>query len=198
METLILARHGESEYSAKGLVNGDAAVDVGLTESGEAQARALGLALQATPLDLCVTTELVRTRRTATLALAGRDVPFEVWPELSDPRAGAFEGRLLDEYRAWAWSTGSGEPAPGGGESRLELVARYARAYRGLLERPERTILAVVHALPIAYLLGAVEGEAPAPRINRPIECARATSIDAAELGRGTAVLEAWCASPGW
>ena len=198
MHTLILARHGESEYSAEGRVNGDASVDVGLTPSGEAQARALGLALEATPLDLCVTTELARTRRTAALALAGRDVPFEVWPDLNDPRAGAFEGRLLDEYRAWAWSTSSGEPAPGGGESRLELVARYARAYRALLERPERTILAVVHALPVAYLLGAVDGEAPAARIDRPIEYARATSVEAADLDRALGVFEAWGASPGW
>ena len=198
MQTLILARHGESEYSAEGRVNGDASVDVGLTPSGEAQSRALGLALEATPLDLCVTTELARTRRTAALALAGRDVPFEVWPDLNDPRAGAFEGRLLDEYRAWAWSTGSGEPAPGGGESRLELVARYARAYRALLERPERTILAVVHALPVAYLLRAVDGEAPAARIDRPIEYARATPVEAADLDRALGVFEAWCASPGW
>ena len=29
MQTLILARHGESEYSARGLVNGDASVEVG-------------------------------------------------------------------------------------------------------------------------------------------------------------------------
>ena len=122
MQPLILARHGESEYSARGLLNGDASVEVGLTEAGEEQARALGRALRRHAIDLCVTTELGRTRRTAELALAGRDVPFETWPELNDPRAGSFEGRLLDDYRDWAWSAGSAEPGPGGGESRLEVV----------------------------------------------------------------------------
>jgi broad specificity phosphatase PhoE len=198
MHTLILARHGESEYSARGLLNGDASVEVGLTESGEEQARALGRALQAAALDLCVTTGLGRTRRTAELALAGRDVPFETWPELNDPRAGSFEGRHLDDYRGWAWSAGSAEPVPGGGESRLDVVARCARAYRALLERSERTILAVLHALPIAYLLGALDGAAPAARMDRPVEYARAYPVDAEALRDAVEVLEAWCAAPGW
>ena len=57
MQLLILARHGESEYSARGLLNGDPTVGVALTETGEAQARTLGAALCETPIDLCVTTE---------------------------------------------------------------------------------------------------------------------------------------------
>jgi broad specificity phosphatase PhoE len=198
VETLILARHGESDYSARGLLNGDPSTEVGLTLAGEEQARELGRGLRDVQLELCVTTELRRTRRTAELALAGRDVPVEVWPDLNDPRAGAFEGRSLDDYRGWAWAAGSAEPAPGGGESRLEIVARCARAYRTLLERPEPRVLAVVHALPIAYLVAAIDGEAPAARIDRPIEYARATPVEAAELRRGVALLEAWCADPDW
>lgn len=198
MQTLILARHGESEYSARGLLNGDASVGVGLTAVGEQQARELGRTLAAVQLDLCVTTELLRTRRTAELALPGRDVPVEVWPGLNDPRAGAFEGGLLDDYRGWAWEAGSAEPVPGGGESRLAVVARCARSYRELLERPEPSILAVVHALPIAYLLAAVEGVAPAARMDRPIEYARPYPVEAEAVRRGVDVLEAWSADPGW
>ncbi len=198
MQTLILARHGESEYSARGLVNGDASVEVGLTEQGEEQARALGRALQAAKLDLCVTTELRRTRRTADLALASRDVPVERWPDLNDPRAGSFEGGYLADYRGWAWSTGSAEPVPGGGESRREVVSRCARAYRELHERPEPVILAVLHALPIAYLLGALGGAAPAARMNRPVEYARAYFVERDALLGAVEVLEAWCAAPGW
>jgi broad specificity phosphatase PhoE len=198
MQTLILARHGESAYSARGLVNGDPDVDVGLTEAGEEQARALGRALRATPLDLCVTSGLARTQRTAELALAGRHVPLERRTDLNDPRAGRFEGGTLEDYRGWAWSTGSGEPAPGGGESRLAVVSRCARAYRALLERPEQTVLAVLHALPIAYLLGALDGAPPAARMDRPVEYARALPVEAAALDDAVAVLEAWCASPTW
>ncbi len=198
MQTLILARHGESEYSARGLVNGDASVEVGLTAAGDQQARALGRALRAVRLDLCVTTGLGRTRRTAELALDGRDVPFESWPELNDPRAGAFEGGPLEDYRAWAWSTGSAEQAPGGGESRLDVVARCARAYGALLVRPEPAILTVLHALPIAYLLRALEGKPPEARMDRSVDYARAYPVEPEALRGAVAVLEAWCADPGW
>jgi broad specificity phosphatase PhoE len=198
VQTLILARHGESDYSARGLLNGDPSTEVGLTAAGEEQARELGRALRDVRLDLCVTTELRRTRRTAELALAGRDVPVEVWPDLNDPRAGVFEGRALEDYRGWAWAAGSAEPVPGGGESRLEIVARCARAYRALLERPEPSILAVVHALPIAYLLGAVEGESPAARMDRPIAYTHPYPVQAEALRRGVDVLEAWSADPNW
>jgi probable phosphoglycerate mutase len=198
VERLILARHGESEYSVQSLVNGDAGIEVGLTEAGAEQARALGGELANEPLDLCVTSVLARTRVTAALALGGRRVPTEAWPELNDPGAGRYEGLHLDEYRKWAWTTGSEEDAPGGGESRLAVARRYAAAYRRLLERSERTILAVTHALPIAYLLDACEGQAPAARIDRQVEYAHPYRFDAAELERALGVLETWSADPTW
>jgi broad specificity phosphatase PhoE len=198
MERLILARHGESEYSVRGLVNGDASVAVGLTGAGKEQARRLGELLADEPLDLCVTSQLGRTRLTAELVLAGRDVPFEAWGDLDDPQAGAFEGLHLDEYRAWAWSSSSEVDAPGGGESRLTAVARYARGMRALLERPEPSILVVLHALPIAYVLGTLEGEAPAARMDRPVEYAHPFVFSAAELDRALGVLEVWIRQPTW
>jgi broad specificity phosphatase PhoE len=198
VERLILARHGESAYSARGLVNGDPAAGVGLTPRGEEEARALGAALAGEPLDLCVVTSLPRTRATAEIALPGRDVPVEEVPELSDPRAGSFEGLTLDEYREWAWSTGSREDGPGGGESRLALVGRYATAYRALLDRPETTILAVVHALPIAYLLLALDGVPPAPRVDLRIEHAHPYPLRSDEVERALGVLDAWVREPTW
>jgi probable phosphoglycerate mutase len=195
MDRVILARHGESEYSVRGLVNGDATVAVGLTEAGVEQARRLGRELADEEIDLCVTSALARTRVTAELALAGRDVPIESWQELNDPRAGSFEGLHLDEYRNWAWTRGSLEEAPGGGESRVAGVRRYAGAFRRLLERPKPAILVVAHGLPIAYVLS---GEPPAARMDYPVEYAHPYRLDAAELERALAVLEAWCAAPTW
>ena len=61
METLILARHGESVYSVRGLVDGDPAAEVGLTRRGEEEARALGRELAREPLDVCLVTSLPRT-----------------------------------------------------------------------------------------------------------------------------------------
>ena len=54
MRELVLARHAESEFSAVERLNGDASVEVRLTEAGREQARALGRA--AGPVDLVVHT----------------------------------------------------------------------------------------------------------------------------------------------
>jgi broad specificity phosphatase PhoE len=198
VERLVLARHAESEYSARGLCNGDASVAVGLTERGLEEARRLGEELENDPFQLCVVSEFGRTRETAELVLAGRDVPVVVVPELNDPRVGRFEGLSLDEYREWAWACGSDEATPGGGESRHELVSRYVRGFRTVVERVEVEVLAVLHALPIAYVVAAVEGRAPAARMDFPIPHARAFRLTREELERALAVLEEWCAAPTW
>jgi broad specificity phosphatase PhoE len=198
MERLILARHGESEYSLRGRLNGDPAASVGLTERGAEEARLLGVELAGEPLDLAVHTGFLRTRATLGLVLAGREVTVLEEPRLGDPRAGDFEGLTLDEYRAWAWNAGSGAEAPGGGESRLAVVQRYAAAYRELLERPVDTILAVTHALPIAYLLLAREGAPPRPRVDLHVEHARPYRFTVDEAKTAVGVLEAWCSSPTW
>jgi hypothetical protein len=77
-------------------------------------------------------------------------------------------------------------------------VTRCARSYRALLERAEPTILVVLHALPLAYLLEALEGTAPAPLMSRTIEYAEPHVVEAADLRRAVDALEAWCAFPGW
>ena len=197
MQTAILARHGESDMNAQDALNSNADAAVGLSAAGEEQARRLGEELAGEPIDLCVTSALTRTRRTAELALAGRDVPTEAWPELNDPRYGAFEGGPFQAYREWAWAHGSTDEPPGGGESRQAVVTRYAGALRRLLARDEATVLIVIHSLPIAYVLGAVDGADPARRMGM-IDYARPFRLDAEALERAVERLEEWCAAPSW
>jgi broad specificity phosphatase PhoE len=197
VEQAILARHAESEYSVRAAVSGDPAVAVRLTAEGRRQARRLGEALRDEPVELCVVSEFARVAETADLALAGRDVPRLVVPELNDPRAGAFEGGPLEEYRAWAHSHASADEPPGGGESRAALVRRYARGFRAVLERPERLVLVVGHSLPFAYVLGALEGRAPARTVPL-VEYVRVYRLSAGELEGAIERLEAWCAAPTW
>ncbi len=197
MRRAFFARHGESEYSARGLLNGDATVACGLTPAGLEQSRRLGEALSHVPLDLCVTTELERVRATAAEALRGRPVPRLVVPELNDPLYGPFEGRGIDEYRAWAAAAPSSESPGAGGESRHEIVERYARGFRIVLARPEETIFVVAHSLPLSYLLGAREGKAPGARAPL-VAYATPYELDAAELERTAEVLERWVDTPSW
>jgi broad specificity phosphatase PhoE len=197
VEQAIFARHGESAYSALGLMNGDASVPVGLTEAGVEQARRLGEELRGTELDLAVTSALPRTAATADVALRGREVPRLVIAELNDPRYGNFEGKPLDDYRAWAAAHSSSTQAPGGGESRLEIIARYTRAFRELLARPEPAILVVAHSLPIAYAVLVRDGADPGAHMPL-VEYAKPYPFDAAELEAATTALERWVAAPSW
>jgi 2,3-bisphosphoglycerate-dependent phosphoglycerate mutase len=197
MDEVILARHGESELSVVGTVNGDPAAACALTATGREQARRLGELVEDTELDLCVTSEFQRTRETADLALAGRDVPRLVLAELNDVRFGSFEGGTLADYRMWAAENEPTVEAPGGGESRSGTVARYVRGYRTILARPERTVLVVTHGLPIRYVLDALADTDPAPLVEQ-VAYAEPYSLARDQLERAVDRLERWAAQPAW
>ena len=195
MERVILARHAESVFNARGLVNGDPSIPGSLTPSGIEQARALGEVLAQTPLDLCVTTEFERVIQTADEALRGRRIPRIVVPGLDDPRLGPFEGATLHDYREWARAASSSDSPGGDGESRFEIIGRYARSFRELLDRREESILVVAHSLPIAYVLFALDGNAPASRVPL-VANASVHTLEAPELETAAEVLESWLAAP--
>ncbi|MEI8105809.1 MAG: histidine phosphatase family protein [Actinomycetes bacterium] len=197
MDTAILARHGESRYSVRGLLNGDPGVAVGLTDAGVEQARALDAVLADESIDLCVTSSMERARATADAALGDRPVPRLVLPELNDPVYGVFEGRPLDEYRTWASAAPSTEAAPGGGESRYAIARRYAGAFRAIAALPDRTVLVVSHSLPVAYALLLRDGGQPVARV--PLaDYATPYRFTADELEAVVEALDAWLAAPDW
>jgi broad specificity phosphatase PhoE len=168
-----------------------------LSELGAAQARALAEEISGEDIDLGVTSELERTRQTADIALAERSVRRIVLAELNDPLYGSYEGGPLDAYVAWALANDSAAEPPGGGEARQTLVARYAAGFRRILDRPDRTIFVVAHSLPIAYVLTALAGLDPSPRVP-VVEYAKPHVVSAGELARAIARLEAWCKAPTW
>jgi probable phosphoglycerate mutase len=197
VEELIMARHGESEFSVVGRTNGDPALACALTETGRQEARRLGEMLAKGRIDLCVVSEFQRAQETADLALAGRDVPRLVCADFNDIRFGDFEGHPLTDYRAWAHAHGPEIQAPGGGDSRAETVRRYILGYRMILARPERTILLVAHGLPVRYILDADNGRDPAAAVAQ-VPYAEPFQLDETELAAAVDRLEAWAASPHW
>jgi probable phosphoglycerate mutase len=118
---VVLARHGETEWSRTGKHTGR--TDVPLTEQGEAQARAVGAALRGREFALVLSSPLTRALSTARLA------GFE--PELRDDLAewdyGEYDGLTTPEIREqvpdWTiWRYGAV-----GGESVEQLAARADR-----------------------------------------------------------------------
>jgi broad specificity phosphatase PhoE len=158
---LLLARHGQSLFNVAGVVNGDPALDRGLSEPGRAAARSLGLQLAGIPIDLCVTSRFPRAQETARLALGDeRDfVPTLVDEGLDDVKIGDLEGNTLAEYHAWKHAHVRADRFPGG-ESLDEAAARYAAAFERLAARREETILCVCHEIPVRYAVNGAAGSA--------------------------------------
>ena len=100
------------------------------------------------------------------LSANGR-LPSVIEPLLDEIGFGSFEGGPLATYREWAWVHGPAAPCPGGGESRAGAAARFADGLVALLDRPEETVFAVSHALPVRYVLDASDGSFPAARVER-------------------------------
>ena len=194
METLLLARHALAGSNRDGVASCTVPGE-GLSPDGVQQARALCVELAGVDITLAATTELARTRETLGLALHGRDVPTVTVPELNEIRFGSFDGGLLDTYRAWAAAQSPSQRAPGGGESRADVAARFARGLRVLLALDGDTILFVGHALALRYALDAAEGLPPAA-LMRPVEHAHPYRIDRNGIERAAALLEAWSLAP--
>ena len=158
MRLVLLVRHGQSLFNVDGVVNGDPALDRGLSPLGIEEARKLGGQIAAVAIDLCVVSAFPRAQETARLALEGRDtIPWLVDPTLNDIRLGEFEGRMLDDYRAWKHAHTRADAFPGG-ESLDDAAHRYGEAYERLLERDAGTVLCVCHEIPIRYAANAAAG----------------------------------------
>ncbi|HEY1642579.1 MAG TPA: phosphoglyceromutase [Streptosporangiaceae bacterium] len=96
MSALVLLRHGESEWNAKGLFTGW--VDVGLSDSGAAEARRGGLMLAGAGLqpDVVHTSVLTRAIQTAHLALESAGLlwlPVRRSWRLNERHYGALQGQ---------------------------------------------------------------------------------------------------------
>lgn len=160
MTTVVLLRHGETDWNRDGRVQGWAASP--LNDSGREQARQAGRHLAATyDFDRLIASDLRRTRETTAQLLDAGSFPepefTEGWRERS---FGAFQGLTygqvfeeFPEHDARLGVVGLGS-TPERGESLLEVRDRVLDAWRDLLESagPNDDVLVVTHGGPI-YLL---------------------------------------------
>jgi broad specificity phosphatase PhoE len=96
--TILLARHGESDWNAKGRWQGHA--DRPLTALGKAQAAALGAALGGDPPDAAYASDLRRAWETAEIAVAPLGLEVVRLPELREVDVGSWSGLTRAEVEA--------------------------------------------------------------------------------------------------
>jgi broad specificity phosphatase PhoE len=194
VQALFLARHGEAASNVDDVVS-SVPPGAGLSRRGREQARKLGLQLADEPIELGVSSELRRAVETLELALDDRGVPKLTLPSFNEIRFGRYEGGPLAAYREWAWTNEPDVECPGGGESRASAAARIAQALDWLLGRPEEMILLVGHALPVRYVLDAVDGRFPAAKIG-VIGHAEPHRLDREALEAAAETLRVWSETP--
>ncbi|CAM5677049.1 histidine phosphatase family protein [Streptomyces hirsutus] len=150
MGDLLLARHGETEWSRAGRHTGR--TDLPLTQAGEAQARALTPLLEGRSFALVLTSPLARARRTAELAGLADALPE---PDLREWDYGGYEGvTTADIHRSrpgWdLWTDGvpPGPEFPGESPGQVgERADRVLSKVAGELEAGDVMLVAHGHLL---------------------------------------------------
>ncbi|GHG98754.1 2,3-bisphosphoglycerate-dependent phosphoglycerate mutase [Streptomyces lanatus] len=161
MRTLILLRHGESDWNSKNLFTGW--IDVDLTAHGEEQALLGGKALAAAGLlpTRVHTSVLTRAVRTGTLAMEGAGhpwVPTDRHWRLNERHYGALQGREKaavlrefgeDQFHLWRRSYDAAPPPVAeGSPGDVSSDPRYSGLPRDLLPRTESLADVTARLLP--------------------------------------------------
>ncbi len=140
--TLLLVRHGQSEWNAAGLLQGQTA-HVPLTELGHAQAAAAARDLVALRPGALVSSDLRRAVQTAEHCAHATGLPLTTTPALREQGYGVLEGRPSRELWDVVDWTDPHWAAPGG-ESLAELHARVGAYLKALGADPPAEVVALV------------------------------------------------------
>jgi len=180
--TILLARHGETDWNAVGRWQGH--TDRALTERGRHQAVELAERLANDEIDAVYSSDLRRAVETAEPVAKRLGLPLQTLPELREVDVGTWAGltrgevaeRFPDGFRRWSeWQTGWED-----GETYDEMGDRVVGAILRLAgEHPGERILVVSHGGAIRALHAAAAGIdiATFRQLRQVVENARVTSI---------------------
>jgi broad specificity phosphatase PhoE len=135
MTTLLLVRHGETDWNADGRLQGQ--TDRPLSDFGRRQARLLADELADEALDAIYSSDLSRARETAEIVGARLGLPVVLEPDLREKDWGTWEGLTAVERDRVEFS---GESTEAHQERILEALRRIAARHSG-----EGRVLVVTH-----------------------------------------------------
>jgi 2,3-bisphosphoglycerate-dependent phosphoglycerate mutase len=196
--TLILVRHGQSEWNLKNLFTGWK--DPDLTEQGIAEARAAGRRLKAANYhpDYCFTSTLKRAQRTLDLMLEEMqigDMTITRHHALNERDYGDLAGLNKDDARQkWGeeqvhiWRR-SYDVRPPGGESLKDTAARAVPYYKTTIlpmVMAGKTILVSAHGNSLRALVMEIEQLTPEQILKRELATGQPTIYEFAEDGSVT------------
>ncbi len=167
MPTLILLRHGQSQWNLENRFTGW--VDVDLAPKGVEEARRAGELLRDLPIDLVFTSVLTRAIRTADIALetAGKNgLPMEKNQALNERHYGDLQGLNKDEMRkkfgneqVHIWRRSYDTPPPNGESLKdtLERVLPYYEEHIAPKLRAGKNVLIAAHGNSLRALIKHLE-----------------------------------------
>jgi probable phosphoglycerate mutase len=167
--TLLLVRHGQTEWNAAGLMQGQTP-HVPLTDLGHAQAAEAGRALVGLNPGALVSSDLLRALQTAEHCARATGLAVTTTPALREQGYGVLEGRPSRElWDVVDWT----DPhwAADGGESLAQLYARVEAYLRELAAKPPADVGALVthgDTIRAAQAMAAGAGPSHLPALTPP------------------------------
>jgi alpha-ribazole phosphatase/probable phosphoglycerate mutase len=153
--TVILVRHGETEWNASGRTQGHG--DSPLTTLGGEQGRRVAERLANEKIAAVYASTAGRARDTGELIAAPHGLAVQLVDDLRERSYGIYEGFTLAEIAAhdraanrWLAHPSREELAPPGGETQPEMSRRVMAALREIVARhPGETVVIATHGGPI-------------------------------------------------
>lgn len=150
---ILLVRHGETPWNREGRYQGR--TDIPLSETGQAQVRALGDRLKSVEIHAAYASPLSRAKNTAEAILADRKTPLWLDEGLLEISHGAWEGQLATDveishaemFGVWRSRPGSTSPAGPGAETLGDVETRAWAVLERVCDRlgPDDTALVAAH-----------------------------------------------------
>jgi broad specificity phosphatase PhoE len=159
--TLLLARHGETDWNRAGRFQGNA--DPPLNDTGLRQAVELARAIDGEPLDAIYASDLRRAVQTAAAVADRVALPVNTRPDLREADVGRFTGLTRQEIAArfpedarvaeeHGYTFASGEGLESLERRVLDALQEIARAH------PDGSVLVVTHGGPLRVVLAHADG----------------------------------------